>query len=75
MLYEVYLFPQYDMKDGGTICLYMSSDMQTWDGAVQQCKNKGGQLASVGSLHEQNFFTSLSTSVPVWIGLKFDTVS
>ena len=53
----------------------MSSEQATWDGAVQQCKNKGAQLASIGGLHEQNFFTSVVTNVPVWIGLKFDAVS
>uniref|UniRef100_A0A3Q2WPT7 Mannose receptor, C type 1b n=1 Tax=Haplochromis burtoni TaxID=8153 RepID=A0A3Q2WPT7_HAPBU len=49
-------------------------ELETWEGARTQCKNKGGNLASILSKHVQVFLTSKMLDAPttdLWIGLHY----
>ncbi|XP_026005210.1 macrophage mannose receptor 1-like [Astatotilapia calliptera] len=52
----------------------ISRELETWEGARTQCKNKGGNLASILSKHVQVFLTSKMLDAPttdLWIGLHY----
>jgi hypothetical protein len=50
-------------------CYLLVGTSRTWADAEQDCKNKGGHLASVHSEEENTFIFNLPTSpIKLWIG-------
>jgi len=60
----------YHLVDG--ICLKISDPlrMKTWDEAKTICENEGAKLAVITSRAQDDFLTSNSQALPVWIGIK-----
>ena len=54
------------MYDGH--CYQLSLNNATWEDAEADCYNKGGHLASVHSLKENNFISQLLPNSTFWLG-------
>jgi len=66
---------EYVHGSGDYSCFLLVNDGKPFDGAVEDCKKKGGQLASINHQHEQMFLTSVVRDTQAWIGLKFDAAT
>ncbi len=54
------------MYDGH--CYQLSMNISTWEDAEADCYNKGGHLASIHSLKENNFVSQLFPNSTLWLG-------
>ena len=64
---------QYDSECSGGLyggqCYQLSTKEAAWENAEADCRSKGGHLASVHSLAEQDFLTSLvEPGTVLWLG-------
>ena len=58
----------------GSYCYWLSSGTAVYSQAQRDCQQKGGELASIGSLFEHAFVVAkVGGSADVWIGLNDQT--